>query len=189
METRQIHKAACLARRYSEGQPGARYYGGNEHIDRIENLCKVSWSVVVLWRCCVQPLRVELGLCTDWPWTLRVQGTCVGCLSPGPAALGRQCAALLWEVSTSADQCAASGGGGGHCRVLVAEPRGVQRADTTLAPLSRVWAWCLQTLQPRKLCRVHGLAEPSRPDHGPGPALRRALDSTPRVSGVHPWLI
>merc|ERR1711939_351355 len=26
--------------KYSEGQPGGRYYGGNEVIDRIENLCK-----------------------------------------------------------------------------------------------------------------------------------------------------
>lgn len=31
---------SCLTNKYSEGQPGARYYGGNEHIDRIENLCK-----------------------------------------------------------------------------------------------------------------------------------------------------
>lgn len=31
---------SCLTNKYSEGQPGARYYGGNENIDRIENLCK-----------------------------------------------------------------------------------------------------------------------------------------------------
>lgn len=31
---------SCLTNKYSEGQPGARYYGGNEHIDRIELLCK-----------------------------------------------------------------------------------------------------------------------------------------------------
>lgn len=31
---------SCLTNKYSEGQPGARYYGGNEHIDRIEMLCK-----------------------------------------------------------------------------------------------------------------------------------------------------
>jgi glycine hydroxymethyltransferase len=31
---------SCLTNKYSEGQPGARYYGGNEVIDEIENLCK-----------------------------------------------------------------------------------------------------------------------------------------------------
>jgi len=29
-----------LTNKYSEGQPGARYYGGNEVIDKVENLCK-----------------------------------------------------------------------------------------------------------------------------------------------------
>ena len=29
-----------LSNKYSEGYPGARYYGGNEHIDRIELLCQ-----------------------------------------------------------------------------------------------------------------------------------------------------
>lgn len=31
---------SCLTNKYSEGQPGARYYGGNDNIDKIENLCK-----------------------------------------------------------------------------------------------------------------------------------------------------
>jgi len=31
---------SCLTNKYSEGQAGARYYGGNEFIDEIENLCK-----------------------------------------------------------------------------------------------------------------------------------------------------
>jgi glycine hydroxymethyltransferase len=31
---------SCLTNKYSEGQPGARYYGGNENIDKIEWLCK-----------------------------------------------------------------------------------------------------------------------------------------------------
>jgi len=31
---------SCLTNKYSEGQPNARYYGGNEVIDNIENLCK-----------------------------------------------------------------------------------------------------------------------------------------------------
>lgn len=31
---------SILTNKYSEGQPGARYYGGNDVIDKIENLCK-----------------------------------------------------------------------------------------------------------------------------------------------------
>jgi len=31
---------SVLTNKYSEGQPGGRYYGGNEVIDKIENLCK-----------------------------------------------------------------------------------------------------------------------------------------------------
>lgn len=30
---------SCLCNKYSEGLPGKRYYGGNEFIDEIENLC------------------------------------------------------------------------------------------------------------------------------------------------------
>lgn len=30
---------SCLTNKYSEGLPGKRYYGGNEFIDQIENLC------------------------------------------------------------------------------------------------------------------------------------------------------
>jgi len=29
----------CFTNKYSEGLPGKRYYGGNEHIDELENLC------------------------------------------------------------------------------------------------------------------------------------------------------
>merc|ERR1719276_18377 len=31
---------SCLTNKYAEGLPGKRYYGGNEVIDQIENLCK-----------------------------------------------------------------------------------------------------------------------------------------------------
>jgi len=31
---------SCLTNKYSEGYPGARYYGGNEYIDEIELLCQ-----------------------------------------------------------------------------------------------------------------------------------------------------
>ncbi|XP_064601116.1 serine hydroxymethyltransferase, cytosolic-like [Liolophura sinensis] len=32
--------SSCLNNKYSEGQPGQRYYGGNEYIDQIELLCQ-----------------------------------------------------------------------------------------------------------------------------------------------------
>ena len=32
---------SCMTNKYSEGLPGARYYGGNEHIDEMERLCQV----------------------------------------------------------------------------------------------------------------------------------------------------
>ena len=31
---------SCLTNKYSEGYPGARYYGGNEFIDQIEDLAR-----------------------------------------------------------------------------------------------------------------------------------------------------
>lgn len=31
---------SCMTNKYSEGRPGARYYGGNEHIDECELLCE-----------------------------------------------------------------------------------------------------------------------------------------------------
>merc|ERR1712207_14359 len=31
---------SCLTNKYSEGLPGARYYGGNEVIDKVERLCQ-----------------------------------------------------------------------------------------------------------------------------------------------------
>ena len=31
---------SCLTNKYSEGEVGMRYYSGNHHIDKIEDLCK-----------------------------------------------------------------------------------------------------------------------------------------------------
>jgi len=31
---------SVMTNKYSEGYPGARYYGGNEFIDMAENLCR-----------------------------------------------------------------------------------------------------------------------------------------------------
>ena len=29
-----------MTNKYSEGLPGARYYGGNEYVDELENMCR-----------------------------------------------------------------------------------------------------------------------------------------------------
>jgi len=31
---------SCMTNKYSEGLPGARYYGGNENVDELENMCR-----------------------------------------------------------------------------------------------------------------------------------------------------
>merc|ERR1712060_877368 len=31
---------SCMTNKYSEGLPGARYYGGNEYVDQVEILCR-----------------------------------------------------------------------------------------------------------------------------------------------------
>mmetsp|Transcript_9578 Transcript_9578/g.30660 ORF Transcript_9578/g.30660 Transcript_9578/m.30660 type:complete len:464 (-) Transcript_9578:400-1791(-) len=51
---------SCLTNKYSEGLPGKRYYGGNEIIDQIENLCKARALEAyglsdAEWGCNVQP--------------------------------------------------------------------------------------------------------------------------------------
>lgn len=51
---------SCLNNKYSEGQPGQRYYGGNEIIDKVELLCKKRALAAFHldpeeWGCNVQP--------------------------------------------------------------------------------------------------------------------------------------
>lgn len=51
---------SILTNKYSEGLPGARYYGGNEHIDKLENLCRERALKAFdldpkIWGCNVQP--------------------------------------------------------------------------------------------------------------------------------------
>ena len=52
---------SCLTNKYSEGYPGARYYGGNEFIDQVESLCQkraleVYGADPKKWAVNVQPL-------------------------------------------------------------------------------------------------------------------------------------
>ena len=51
---------SVFTNKYSEGQPGARYYGGNENVDKIERLCQArALKAFGLneseWGCNVQP--------------------------------------------------------------------------------------------------------------------------------------
>ena len=57
-----------MSNKYSEGYPGARYYGGNQHIDEIELLCQ-------------QRALAAFGLDPE-KWGVNVQ-----CLSGSPANL------------------------------------------------------------------------------------------------------
>ncbi|CAJ2509618.1 Uu.00g146440.m01.CDS01 [Anthostomella pinea] len=57
-----------MSNKYSEGYPGARYYGGNQHIDEIELLC--------------QKRALEAFHCDPEKWGVNVQ-----CLSGSPANL------------------------------------------------------------------------------------------------------
>ena len=57
-----------MSNKYSEGYPGARYYGGNQHIDQIENLC--------------QKRALEAFNVDSSKWGVNVQ-----CLSGSPANL------------------------------------------------------------------------------------------------------
>ena len=38
---------SCMTNKYSEGLPGARYYGGNQFIDQAELLCQVSSAPIL----------------------------------------------------------------------------------------------------------------------------------------------
>ena len=57
-----------MSNKYSEGYPGARYYGGNQHIDSIESLC--------------QKRALEAFRLNKEAWGVNVQ-----CLSGSPANL------------------------------------------------------------------------------------------------------
>ena len=58
---------SIMTNKYSEGYPGARYYGGNEFIDQAESLCQVG-------------ILFTARLASQKPQALR------GCLSAPPVA-------------------------------------------------------------------------------------------------------
>lgn len=74
---------SCLTNKYSEGYPGARYYGGNEIIDQVEDLCrdralKVYGLDKSVWRANVQALSGS-------PANMAVY---TGLLKPGDGIMG-----------------------------------------------------------------------------------------------------
>jgi glycine hydroxymethyltransferase len=74
---------SCLTNKYSEGNVGARYYGGNEYIDKIEQLCidralKAYGLDENVWGVNVQPYSGS-------PANLAVL---MGLLSPGDKIMG-----------------------------------------------------------------------------------------------------
>ena len=69
---------SCMTNKYSEGLPGARYYGGNEHIDKMERLCQVTFShhslmdrltgsirvvLTVTYSCCILISHLDAAAC------------------------------------------------------------------------------------------------------------------------------
>jgi len=76
-------QGSCLTNKYSEGNVGARYYGGNEYIDKIEQLCidralKVFGLDDKVWGANVQPYSGS-------PANL---GVLMGLLNPGDKIMG-----------------------------------------------------------------------------------------------------
>ena len=62
---------SCMTNKYSEGLPGARYYGGNEFIDQAERLCQARAAGIP------RALGTRPAACSH-----EQQGTC----APPPAA-------------------------------------------------------------------------------------------------------
>jgi glycine hydroxymethyltransferase len=59
---------SILTNKYSEGLPGARYYGGNEHIDELEVLCRKRALAAfnldpAKWGVNVQPYSGSVSVC------------------------------------------------------------------------------------------------------------------------------
>jgi hypothetical protein len=77
---------SCLTNKYSEGLPGARYYGGNEHIDALERLCQArALQAFDLapeeWGVNVQPYSGRWGSCVSCS---QPEGTTPACDHLGP---------------------------------------------------------------------------------------------------------
>ena len=70
---------SVMTNKYSEGYPGARYYGGNEFIDMAESLCQVrrgssSSSSRRLSACqqgCVKAAEAAPAAAAGWGWRMR----------------------------------------------------------------------------------------------------------------------
>ena len=74
---------SCLTNKYSEGYPGARYYGGNEFIDKIEDLCRKR--ALHLYGCDPAEWRANVQAYSGSPANMAVY---TGLLQPGDGLMG-----------------------------------------------------------------------------------------------------
>ena len=74
---------SCLTNKYSEGYPGARYYGGNEFIDKIEDLCRQR--ALHLYGCDPEEWRANVQAYSGSPANMAVY---TGLLQPGDGLMG-----------------------------------------------------------------------------------------------------
>lgn len=74
---------SCLTNKYSEGYPGARYYGGNEYIDKIEDLARDR--ALAAYRLNPQEWGVNVQPYSGSPANLAVY---TGLLQPGDRLMG-----------------------------------------------------------------------------------------------------
>jgi len=78
---------SIMTNKYSEGLPGARYYGGNEYVDELENLCRKRALAAFNLDPQVHLTKSFLGV---WLTTL--------------SDLGGECATILWQCKCPLSQ-------------------------------------------------------------------------------------
>lgn len=93
---------SVLSNKYSEGYPGARYYGGNENIDKVETLC--------------QKRALETFHLNEEEWGVNVQS-----LSGSPAnfQVGSSLLSIAWRPVVIAASCHRAAGSIGSFSSIV----------------------------------------------------------------------
>lgn len=75
---------SIMSNKYSEGYPGARYYGGNEQIDKVMEMCR-GGDRVLPCRDRIDPRQGLLSLCRRWVGVPLYLGRPTTCTSTGCA--------------------------------------------------------------------------------------------------------